>query len=369
MTWPTLRLLASLKHGWTDKRHEALVASSAWSEMPPFSQLGHPAIQVCQDFSDNPASDKYEEHKGSTRTAGYKVVEARDTSKGPGWRTAMINMHGTTWAVFADTHNKFHASAPNAFKRKQYLEPSEDDITIREIKLKEDETYAAIENWQREMVRTMLDLFRDAYLSEGTEGCEVTKLIPEPPTDLLPAGVDGLNANITLTVMRDGDEDCSFDEAHKEQDDAIELGISFEPWKVDEILKDLILSAVLPVIDPDEERWTKDAGYYSKNGDLCFSYFISVARASQLIYSAESDEQTEEAPKEPQATQSAHYVARTEIVASVVEKRAIRSVCGFWFVSSRVPDGFPICEECIDALPEASAVHRFLRQRTSGSAG
>lgn len=337
--------------------------------MPPFSQLGHPAIQVCQDFSANPASDKYEAHQGSTRTAGYKVVEARDTSKGPGWRTAMINMHGTTWAVFADTHDKFHASAPNAFKRKQYLEPSEDDRTIREIKLKEGETNAAIENWQREMVRTMLDLFRDAYLSDGAEGCEVTKLIPEPPKDLLPAGIDGLSANITLTVMRDSDEDSSFDEAHKEQDDAIELGISFEPWKVDELLKDLILSAVLPVIDPDEEKWTKDAGYYSKNGDLCFSYFISVARASQLIYSAESDEETEEVPKEPQATQSAHYVTRTEIVASVVEKRAIRSVCGFWFVSSRVADGFPICEECIDALPEASAVHRFLRQRTSGDEG
>lgn len=368
MTWPTLRLLASLKHGWTDKQHESLVARSAWSEMPAFNKLGHPAVHACQDFSDNPSSEKYEEHKGSTKTAGYKVIEARDTSKGPAWRTAMINMLGTTWAVFADTHNKFHATAPNAFKRKQYLEPTEDDITIRAIKLAEDATYAEIENWQREMVRTMLDLFRDAYILEGPEGGEVTKAIPEPPVNLLPAGVDGLNASITLTVMRDAEEDCSFDEAHKDQDDAIELGISFEPWKVDELLKDLILSAVLPVIDPDAERWTKDAGYYSKNGDLCFSYYISVARASQLIYSAESSEQTEEAPREPQATQSAHYVVRTEIIASVVEKRAIRSVCGFWFVSSRVPDGFPICEECIEALPEASAVHRFLRQRTSGSA-
>jgi hypothetical protein len=368
MTWPTLRLLTSLKNGWTDKHHEALVARNAWSELPSFDKLGHPAIQVCQDFADNPGSNKYEEHKASTRTAGYKVIEARDSSKGPAWRTAMINMLGTTWAVFADTHDKFHASAPNAFKRKKYVEPDDDDVAIRKLKLGEAETYEAIENWQRDMVRTMLDIFRDAYILEGPEGGEVTEPIPEPPVNLFPEGASSLNASITLTVMRDSDEDCSFDDAHEEQDDAIELGISFDPWKVDEVLKDLILSTVLPVIDPDEERWTKDAGYYGKNGDLCFSYYISVARASQLIYSAESDGQVDEAPKEPQATQFAHYVVRNEVVASVVEKRAIRSVCGFWFVTSRVPDGFPICEECADALPDASAVHTFLKQRTSGSA-
>jgi hypothetical protein len=49
-----------------------------------------------------------------------------------------------------------------------------------------------------------------------------------------------------------------------------------------------------------------------------------------------------------------------------VDGRPMRSACGFWFVSSRLPDDLPICPACIDDLPDASAVHAMLNQPIPG---
>ena len=319
-------------------------------------------MQACQDLESNPGSRKYSEHQASTRTAGYKVLEARDLSKGPGWRTAIIRMFDTAWAVFADAHDKFHASAPNAFKesRRGETEPTAHDITIRAIKLQEAEQAELIASWQRGLVRSMLELFREAYLSRD-EDVHVMAKLPEPPNSLLPAGGSALNLGIGLTIVHD-DRVSQLAEERQQPEALVEILISFAPWSVDENLQNLVLTTLLPVIDPWQEKWTRDAACYDKSGNLSFSYDISVARASQLIFAAESTDDAYFEPEEPQPTQHAHYIVCSELAASVVECRPIRSVCGLWFVSSRVPDGLPICSDCTEGLPDASIVRALLER-------
>lgn len=366
MTWPTLRLLKSLKSGWTDKAHEALVAQEAWSQLPAFTELVHPAVQICQDFETQPSSDRYEAHQSSSNAAGYAVIEAKDKSRGAGWRTAIIRKSGTVWAVFADGHDKFHSSAANAFgsKRRAGIEPTVKDEAIRKLKIGENEQYLLIADWQRQLVRSVLGLFKDVYLNNH-DGQEVCVALPEPPKRFLQDPTSSLDVTVRLSILRN-DRTGTFDNAHEEQAEYVELLIDFTPWKATSDIVALLQDTILPVIDPREERWTRNSASYSKAGDLSFSYDMSVARASQIIYAAESEDPQDHEPGEPQKTGSSHYVAASEITASVVDGRPMRSACGFWFVSSRLPDDLPICPACIEDLPDASAVHTMLRQRIPG---
>lgn len=362
MTWPTMRLLKSLQSGWTNPAHESSVKRQAWNELPLFSDLGHPALQACQDFEANPGSKKYTEHQASTRHAGYKVIEARDLSKGPGWRTAVIRMFDTAWAVFADAHDKFHTSAANAFResRRGETEPTVFDINIRAIKLQETEQAALIASWQRQLIRSVLDLFKEDYLSTD-KNVDVSVKLPEPPDCLLQSDSRALGLEIRVAVVHD-DRESSLEEDEQEPEALVEILVSFAPWSADEEVQNLVLTTVLPVIDPWEEKWTREAASYDKNGNMSFSYDMSVARASQLIFAAESEDDRYFEPEDPQPTQQAHYIVRGELAASVVECRPIRSVCGLWFVSSRVPDGLPICRDCMEGLPDASFVRALLDQ-------
>lgn len=361
MTWPTFQLLSNLKTGWTNRDHEKLVTREDWPNLPPFDELQHPAIQAAQGYASNPSSDKFKEHKEATRVAGYKVIEARDRSKGPGWRTALINMHDATWAVFADHHDKFHNSVGAAFSNKNSLEPTDRDVAIRKIKLTESQSVVAIENWQRQMIRAFLDLFHEAYVLGDKDLASITKVLPEPHSSLLGQEGEKLNVTVSLTVVRDTNGPQDFDDAHQGETDEIEVGLDFSPWKIKEEFKDLILTTILPVLDPDEHKWSSHSAYYDKDNNMCFSFSLSAAKVSQLIFAAEFDGDSNLTPVEPQPTPFAHYAEAGEITASIVEKRTIRSLCGFWFVASRLPDDLPLCRECYDALPEASNARRLLK--------
>lgn len=362
MTWPTIRFLKSLSSGWTDPSHESSVKREAWNELPLLTDLGHPALQVCLDFVTNPGGKKYCEHKASTKQAGYKVFEARDLSKGPGWRTAIIRIQDVAWAVFADAHDKFHASAPNAFRgsRRADLEPNVFDLSLRKIKLDEASTSALIESWQRELIHTVLELFKSGYLMKKGH-TELHTSLPEPPACLLREDNLSLNLEVRLNILHDDREEV-LEEEEQKVDALVELELRFTPWAADEELENTIITTLLPILNPREEVWTSKAASYDKSGSLSLTYDISVERASQLIFAAESDDNSYTDPQPAQQTHQAHYIVGGELAASVVECRPIRSVCGVWFVSSRVPDGLPICADCIEALPDASLVHEMLHE-------
>src|SRR5680860_94442 len=117
MTWPTSRLLAGLKTGWTDPEHARLVAQKSWAELPLLSQLSHPAIAICQGYDPDVNSGAYSLHRESTKRAGFTVIEARDKSVGPGWRTAIVKNEDEFWAANAESHDAFHRSSPAQFKQ------------------------------------------------------------------------------------------------------------------------------------------------------------------------------------------------------------------------------------------------------------
>jgi hypothetical protein len=42
----------------------------------------------------------------------------------------------------------------------------------------------------------------------------------------------------------------------------------------------------------------------------------------------------------------AHYVRKSDIVASAVEGHEVTAICGKKWVPTKVPDGFPVCPDC-----------------------
>ena len=360
-------MLSSLKSGWTDTTHESLVASKKWKLLPPFSELGHPAIQACHGFESNQQSDRFTRHESATQAAGYAVFEARDTRKGPGWRTAIIRFDDAYWAVFANTHKSFHSTVAARFKHDRInLEPTPDDIDWRRYKNGEAVTKEEVSVWRKDVVRATLSVFREAW-SDAEHSASVT--LPEPPASVMPKGVARIGAKIDveLLVADDDDGEASGSAESVDAGAFVEVVLAITPpVHVTDPISDQLMQTVLPTIAPDEDRWTGSA-IYSKGGQLLHSTLLSANEVEQLLFASELKSETAGQIPKSRPTSHAHYVSASTIVESVVSGRPMRSACGIWLVSRRNPDGMDVCEKCVEQLPDVSVVKELLMRRILGT--
>ncbi len=360
-------MLSSLKSGWTNTTHESLVTAMKWKLLPPFSELGHPAIQACQGFESNHQSGRFTRHESATRAAGYPVFEARDTRKGPGWRTAIIRFDDAYWAVFADTHKTFHSTVAARFKHDRTdLEPTPDDIDWRRYKEGEAVTKEEVREWRRDVVRATLLVFRRAW-SNADHSASVT--LPEPPVSVMPEGVARIGAKIDVELLMAEDDERGASGGVKPADAGavVEVVLAITPpVHVTDPISDQLIQTVLPTIAPDEDRWTGSA-IYSKGGELLHSTLLSANELEQLLFAAEFEGETAGHIPKARPTSHAHYVSASTIVESVVSGRPMRSACGIWLVSRRNPDGMDVCEKCVEQLPDVSVVKELLKHRILGT--
>ena len=357
-------MLEDLKSGWTNADHASAVARKEWKELPLFSELEHPAVQICQEYDSSVASDRYSIHRSATKAAGFKVVEARDKSVGPGWRTAIVKYLDENWAVFADTHNNFHRSAPVQFKNKgrSAVMPTQGDVDIRKFKLAQQGTRDEVNFWRAGLVRATLSVFAQAWRSKRFSA---SISLPEPPAHLLPDGVRVLGATLDIELLRDGDDGCSVEAFVPPGDDMfVEVILALSPpLHVSDPISDSLLVTVLPAITRQEDRWTRNANYSKDNGQLLCNAILTFAEVERLLFASEVEGELIDGIPEPQPTSVCHYVNGSSIVDSVVNKTPMRSACGMWLVSSQNPAGMDVCEKCIEELPDFSAVKDLLRQR------
>jgi len=358
-----MRMLQSLDSGWLNQSHARLVAAGNWGELPLFSELEHPAVQACHTYTPQSASDRFTRHEECTTAAGYLVVEARDKSKGPGWRTAITRHHGTDWAVFAAPHDAFHRTAPQRFaKSRADVEPTQDDIDVRDYKTGEAARTEVLRVWKEELARTTLAAFRDAWAA-GSGVHHVS--LPEPPTDFLPGGFSAVGATLDFELVHYGTDAGGDDVPIAPAGDAVvevvlHLG---HPLDVNDPISILLMTSVLPVIVNDTSRWSREALYSKPNGELVHQATLSGIEVERILFAAELEGELAEGLPEARPTSFAHYVNGSTIVESVVSGKPMRSACRKWLVSQQNTDGMDICPECVDQLPDISQVKEMLRQR------
>jgi hypothetical protein len=354
-------MLRELGSGWADRAQESMVRAARWKDLPPFDELEHPAIQSTRLFDENPENARFTRHEGATRAAGYSVVEARDKAKGPGWRTAIITTEGESWAVYADTHDDFHRSVESKFKAiRAQLEPTKDDQDWRRFKSNEQAAREALSTWREGIVRNTLAAFGEAWAS--TE-LSVVKSLPEPPSAMLPAGLSQLNASIDIELLRESDDDGGDLGKIEPQDDSmfVEVILHIAPQlNHGDPIADQVMKTVLPAIVAGEDRWQAS---YTKSGALTHTVVLSGEELERLLFAGEVEGELSIGVAEPQPTTKAHYVSASTIVDSVVNGSAVRSACGVWLVSRQNPEGMPVCEKCVEQLPDMSFVKELLTRR------
>ena len=361
MTWPTSRMLAGLKSGWTDPEQARLVAEKRWTELPPLSQLSHPAIAICQGYDPAVNSGAYSIHLESTKRAGFTVVEARDKSVGPGWRTAIVKHEDEFWAAYADSHDAFHKSSPAQFKKhKTDMLPTKDDIDRRKYMLAHEEINADQRQWRADLVRATLSAFAEAFANAPTYSAKI--MLPEPPSSLLKESLTvGAEVSFELLVPEGGASGTLFP---LDDEMEIEIVLTLGPaMHITTPITDTIMSTVLPSIARNEDRWTRDATYSRFDDNLVAVAHLNSAEVEQLLYAAEVDGELSGGIPETAPSTLAHYVSASTIVDSVVYKAPMRSACGTWLVSSQDPTGMEVCPKCVDQLPDMSAMRDMLRQR------
>lgn len=360
MTWPTIHMLRDLRSGWTDAAQAALVAHSQWNQLPPFDELHHPAIRNCRDYDPSTLSKRFQPHKAASKNAGYLVIEARDKSKGPGWRTAIVNAEGQFWAVFAAPHDAFHKQVADRFKgdnRKQ-TEPTQDDIDVRALVLSRISTERALRAWKESLVRATLSVFREAWRAEELSA-EIE--LPEPPQTLLPPGISQVDARIGIQLVRGEEVLAALTRSNMADEVLTEILITLTPpVRAGDPIADQIIRTVLPVLDVNEDHWVKDS-IYTKDGSILFPSALRTNQVAQALFAAEVEGDNHLDVGELQPTALAHYVSASSIVDSIVNGQPMRSACGIWLVSRQDPDGMDVCDECIEQLPIVSAVRELLR--------
>lgn len=291
-------------------------------------------------------------HKASTTarsSVGHtgRVYEVRSRT-GAAWRGAVIiDQDGQPWLVFADRHDRFHASAAAFFKQDpaNYL-PTKVDRLLRDAEdqlLQEREhevsclrqlvhalaECAADGGGERTMTVTGFD--RDA----GT--CAVRVELGEPASSVA-------TAHETLGIV------------------SVFLRIPAQASKLRDLLIRLYVLFIQPDVDMREEVVTSD--YESLEIELLVPH-ASLARLLVTTASANSDPAPADAP-DPSVQ---HYVGSVAMTRAFVEGTAIKARCGTWYVPQRAGDRsahLPICATCEEREPVAQTLIDNLRAMSEG---
>jgi hypothetical protein len=343
-------MLKSLANGWRDDSQKANVAAGNWRDLPPFDELDHPAVEIAQGVdSDVQRKGQFDKHDEASKNAKYRVIEARDLAKGPGWRTAIAKYGDSYWAVYANTHDAFHRKVAAMFKPKNraMTEPSVDDFELRALKLEQAKAVFELRQWRESIVQVVTQTFREAWTSPTLQA---SADLP----DLDTGEGELLRSRIEIEVLR-GEEEESLAE--------ILVGIQ-SPGNPQMPKAAMLMTTVLAVIKPSADSWVKSAVYTKDNSGIILPVSLSSSEAAQILFASEVAGAGYSGVEVPnmEPTASAHFVSRVEIVDSIVTGRPMRSACGRWIVSQQDPETKPVCGDCEEQLPDFSITRDLLTQ-------
>ena len=280
-----------------------------------------------------------------TAKAPCTVYEVRDRSTG--WRGAVVKPDGDcAWLVLADVHDRFHAVGPNVIRGKAVggaLGPSPLDLRLWETECASRDLRTAR--------ATLLELLIDALI----DSARTTVPTPVHTTGLFAP------AQLSVRVSEQVDPDWVPSEAHGEVSQvAVILSLS----SATNAVRDEVIRTCVPFLQPDRSMWE-----YHFRTELTVQVILSRAGLMQLLSADRPFLPVEN--REAPAPDSLHYTAKQSLTEAFVSGRAVRAVCGQWWVpvgDDTTHSELPICPDCENEEPFAQTARDLLWQKTRKSA-
>lgn len=290
---------------------------------------------------------------GAAAQLGFPVYELRDRVGGA-WRGALIFHREEPltqrvassadeedpWLVYAGAHDSFHKSVVKSMKQLDNagkLRPSDIDARIRAV---EDEE---IEDYERraKLLHAVLDALE--HTLETHRDTLVATDVDLPKFAL----------SVTITdVPADGWE---AEDAH-EHGDVVTLSLTL--GSSDEVARKWVLQTCVPFLQPDQSQ--VEALY---TDTLTLSILLSRAKLTQLLAAPRPTNYRPSKDFPPPPT-VLHYTDRFSLTHAFVFGRAVRAVCGDWWIpigDATTHTDLPICADCDSELPAAQALKSLLR--------
>lgn len=338
---PTVRFLCQLpEDSFGNPKQLKLLRARKWDQLD-LSNVEHPLIS---DARKRFASGSPDQHRRLTKSVGRPVYEVRSHS-GAGWRGAVIlDEAGDPWLVYADRHDRFHATAADALRESTlggWLP------TAVEYKLRERDEAAAIDRvWRINAVSSILDALSSAVQEPGASkealvsgsrsndrpiAFEIT-IESDPPQPKLEKGAALATILIRVGTGRDHEADR-------------------------------LLADVLPLLQPDSR---KIEATYLPDNRLDIWVELTQAKLAQLSALQAVGVSGDHINQSCLPNEVLHYVAQNTLARALVNGEATRAVCGSWFVPTKdETSDLPVCPKCEERLPRADLVSEILSRSSN----
>ena len=346
---PTLRALAMLPDDTFDvaSARSALARAKATSDPAErldiltglrLDDLDHPLLADARArFADGGKPDV---HKSGTKAAGSPIYEVRDP-QGAGWRGAVSIEHAIGWLVFADRHDRFHATvAAYLSKATAQWRPGELDRQLAD----REAAARRLDRWKCETLSAFLDLLGNAALTGPSS------------STLTIADEEGNRCAVSLEVIHDAPATVPAD-AHTTSS-LLQVNVTFRADAYDVVRQLAALVSLLhDASAPLEQAFLPDGG-------LMLLMTLTHARLAQLTTTL-ADSGGTRPPDVVEAPTVLHAVGKPDLVEGLVLGRAARALCGAWFVPRfDATCELPVCETCEASQPLAQAVLDRLRAQS-----
>ncbi|GAB2580616.1 DUF3039 domain-containing protein [Kribbella endophytica] len=328
---PTLRVLKDdLTSGWDSTQPQRQLSEGDFEGLHRLSELPHPiVVKAVESFGTDHDDDN---HAGAIKSSTkIPLLEIKFSQ----WRGGVWEdpADGVCWLVVAGLAKGGHLDRDDFYRRVQrendsgvsgkWLPTDKDRALLRQ------ETAARLMlEWELGVQRQALEAL-EAIHAGGNCRFKVPHPSPKRPRDL---------AEVELTVDQVRNSDIDTDdvllEVRPASDDTYSLIMQLE-------------TRMLISINPPEQDWDTSGNHiFSNMGDVG-------AWTERVVELRALCEANELAISEPGT--ASHYTHRAGLFSSTVEGRAVRALCGVYFVPTQDHEQLPKCDNCstkYSKLPE-----------------
>lgn len=325
---PTLRLLEEdLVDGWPDPFPRRCLADGREKDLMPLSELGHPLIEKALEcFGDDPTKDN---PRGKIQcTTTLDLMEVRMGQ----WRGAVWESpEGVHWLIAGGLAKGGHKDRDDFYETLQRLD--EDGVLTSLRPGPEDERLLKLETSHRLLTQWELALQEQALdtlvkvLQSGSTSFEVLHPLAGHPGTLEKS--DELLVVVTVTMEEHRGDGIPTDD----------LVVSMNPrqrWRGTDLLHTCTVR-ILTALSPPEQEWDAVGLTYANIAEPG-----GWAKRRRELNSAVKDGELVES----QPGKHAHYTHRRHVAGSTIDGRAVRGLCGRFFVPTQDFESLDQCPDC-----------------------
>jgi hypothetical protein len=310
-----------LNSGWTDAAPKRVLAAGRLDDLCPLAELPHPLIaKAAELFASNPDGDSY--HQTIACAASLGLLEVRSGQwRGAVWTDAAT---GVRWLVAAGLAKGEHEDADDIYVqlsrvfehgRQATLLPTDDDRRLLELET----ANALIRSWELALQRQIAQVLAD--IAAGGHS-RITVAHPTKGSRLASVDVE--------MAVEPGD-------GYSVEAFVVELDLE-RPFRGTNLAWTMTMRLLTCIYAPAQD-WDRYGDSMSAMTELGHA----ARQATALAELTEGGELCRSVP----GTVS-HYAHRKNLADSTIEGRAVRAMCGVFFVPFQDHEDFPICPDCAE---------------------